>query len=526
MTSPAAGGDILRSSTGPADSRPAGLERGGSGPGHGVAGGDGDDSPPLLVRLEGRQRVLSLQRRRFWRELAFAVAMLSADALTIAVLFVLLAQLPLVHPGARSAEFVRGLIPPNPPALLRRITSLLFCLMATRTYSSSSTVESTHTGRIALAILLGIVLPRWPELWSTLIIGRVILLAAVVGALWLLLVLQRRGMASALQTFDPNRLDQEHTLLVGIGPQLRTFLAEHVDPSAQPPAVYELEPSWPGTQQEGWHTLYEEVHRSRADAIILVGPLSDEALQNVLIAGSSAGCRVFGLRRRPLREMNNPTLIRRGEGPIALLSSPALLGWQLVAKRMLDVSGAIIGMIVFAPVMAACALLVKLSSPGPILFSQLRVGLGGETFRMLKLRTMVRDADARAGEMTGNVYADPQLFKVAGDPRITRVGRFLRRSSLDEMPQMWNVLRGEMSLVGPRPPLPREVAKYQVRHYVRFEVAPGITGPWQVSGRNEITSFEAIVALEQAYIAGWTVWRDLVLLLRTIPAVLSMRGAL
>ena len=125
-----------------------------------------------------------------------------------------------------------------------------------------------------------------------------------------------------------------------------------------------------------------------------------------------------------------------------------------------------------------------------------------------------------------NVYGDPRLFKAAGDPRITPIGRFLRRSSLDELPQLWNVLRGEMSLVGPRPPLPREVAQYKTRHYVRFEVAPGITGPWQVSGRNDITDFETVVDLEQRYIAGWTVWRDLALLLRTVPAVLSMRGAL
>jgi lipopolysaccharide/colanic/teichoic acid biosynthesis glycosyltransferase len=314
---------------------------------------------------------------------------------------------------------------------------------------------------------------------------------------------------------------------VGVHQQLQTFLAEHVDPTVDPPAVYELEPSWPGDQHEGWHKLYEEVHRSRSDAIILIGPFSDEALQNVLVAGSSAGCRVFGLRRRPLREMNNPTLIQRGEGPISLLSSPALLGWQLVAKRSLDVTGAVVGLMLFAPLLAVCALAVKLSSPGPILFRQRRVGLGGETFEMLKLRTMVRDADARRAEVQGaNVYGDPRLFKAAGDPRITRAGGILRKSSLDELPQLWNVLRGEMSLVGPRPPLPREVAQYKTRHYVRFEVAPGITGPWQVSGRNEITDFETVVELEQRYIAGWTVWRDLALLLRTVPAVLSMRGAL
>ena len=481
-------------------------------------------NPDMLVRLGGRQHVLALQRRRFWRELGFAAAMLAADALTVAALFVVLAQLP-IHVGAAQKEFVAGLLPSTPPALLRRVTSLVFCLAATRSYSTSS--MGSQSGRIALAIVLGIVLPRWPELWTASIVGRGLLLGGVVIALLLALVAQRRAMTRALQSYDPRRLDQERTLLVGVRKQIETFLAEHVDAALDLPAVYVLEPDWPGDQQEGWHKLYQEVHRSKSDAIILVGPFSDEALQNVLIAGSAAGCRVFGLRRRPLREMNNPTLIRRGEGPISLLSSPALLGWQLVAKRTLDVAGAVAGLVIFSPVLAFSALAVKLTSPGPILFRQRRVGLGGESFEMLKLRTMVRDADARAAEVQAvNVYGDPRLFKAAGDPRITSIGRFLRRSSLDELPQLWNVLRGEMSLVGPRPPLPREVAQYKIRHHVRFEVAPGITGPWQVSGRNEITDFERVVELEQRYIAGWTVWRDLGLLLRTVPAVLSMRGAL
>ncbi|HEX7941072.1 MAG TPA: sugar transferase, partial [Gemmatimonadaceae bacterium] len=453
--------------------------------------------PGMLVRLGGRQHVLALQRRRFWRELGFATALLAADALTVAVVFVVLAQLAIPVPSAQQ-EFVHFLLPSTPPALLRRVTSLVFCLAATRSYSTSN--MGSQTGRIGIAIVLGIVLPRWPELWTASIVERALLLGSVVVALLVALVAQRRAMAGALQSIDPRRLDQERTILVGVAQQIRTFLAEHIDPELYPPAVYVLEPEWPGDQQEGWHKLYEEVHRSKSDAIILVGPFTDEALQNVLIAGSAAGCRVFGLRRRPLREMNNPTLIRRGEGPISLLSSPALLGWQLVAKRTLDVAGAVAGLVVLSPLLVLSALAVKLTSRGPVLFRQRRVGLGGETFEMLKPRTMVRDADARAPEMlAANVYGDPRLFKAADDPRVTPLGRFLRRSSLDELPQLWNVLRGEMSLVGPRPPLPREVTRYQTRHYVRFEVAPGITGPWQVGGRNDITDFEAIVDLEQRY---------------------------
>jgi len=478
----------------------------------------------MLVRLGGRHRVLALQRRRFWRELGFATAMLAADALTVAVVFIILAQLPIPVPSAQR-EFLHFLLPSTPEALLRRITSLLFCLVATRSYSTSS--MGSQSGRIGIAIVLGVVLPRWPELWTDSFVARGLLLGGVVVTLLVALVAQRRATAGALESHDPRRLDQERTILVGVAQQIRTFLAEHIDPTLDPPAVYVLEQDWPGDQQEGWHKLYEEVHRSRSDAIILIGPFTDEALQNVLIAGSAAGCRVFGLRRRPLREMNNPTLIRRGEGPISLLSSPALLGWQLVAKRTLDVGGAVAGLILLSPVLAVSALAVKLTSRGPVLFRQRRVGLGGETFEMLKLRTMVRDAEEHAPEqLAANVYGDARLYKATDDPRITPIGRFLRRSSLDELPQLWNVLRGEMSLVGPRPPLPREVTRYKTRHYVRFEVAPGITGPWQVSGRNDITDFEAIVDLEQRYIAGWTVWRDLALLLRTVPAVLSMRGAL
>ncbi len=483
-------------------------------------------TPPSQItsRLEGRHRVLALQRRRFWRELAFAAAILAADAVSIAVVFVILAQLP-IQLQPLHGEFARGLLPLNPPALLRRVTLLLVCLAATRSYNT--TLVEEQRGRIALGIVLGIVLPRWTELLTAAFVPRLALLSGVILLLWVALVLQRRGMGVALQPYDPRRLDQERTLIVGLHQQLRTFLSEHVDATLPRPSSYEIAADWPTDLQVSWQQLYEEIDLAKADAIILVGPLTDDALQTALIAGSSAGCRVYGLRRRPLREMNNPTLIRRGEGPIALLSSPALLGWQLVAKRSLDLVGATVGFIVLSPVLAVCAVLVKLTSPGPVLFEQMRVGLGGEPFPMLKLRTMVQNAEEQEAHLAhSSVYRDPQLFKIDGDPRITPVGRFLRRSSLDELPQLWNVLRGEMSLVGPRPPLPREVARYSLRHYVRFEVVPGITGPWQVGGRNEITSFEAVIKLEQDYINGWTVWRDLILLLRTVPAVLSMRGAL
>ena len=146
---------------------------------------------------------------------------------------------------------------------------------------------------------------------------------------------------------------------------------------------------------------------------------------------------------------------------------------------------------------------------------------------MWKFRSMIASAEEQQAELSSrNVYGDEPLFKVPHDPRITSLGSFLRRTSLDELPQFWNVLRGDMSLVGPRPPLPDEVARYAPRHYIRLDVRPGLTGPWQVSGRNRIMHFEDVVALESAYIAEWSFARDAIILARTLPAVIRMDGAL
>jgi lipopolysaccharide/colanic/teichoic acid biosynthesis glycosyltransferase len=139
---------------------------------------------------------------------------------------------------------------------------------------------------------------------------------------------------------------------------------------------------------------------------------------------------------------------------------------------------------------------------------------------------MVHDAEAMREDLTlQSLYSDRRLFKVKDDPRVTTLGGFLRRTSLDELPQLWNSLVGNMSLVGPRPPLPSEVDLYEEHHYTRFDVKPGITGPWQVNGRNTITDFEEVIRLETDYIREWSLWKDLGILLRTIPAVLLMRGA-
>jgi lipopolysaccharide/colanic/teichoic acid biosynthesis glycosyltransferase len=216
---------------------------------------------------------------------------------------------------------------------------------------------------------------------------------------------------------------------------------------------------------------------------------------------------------------------RRGQALVAL-TAPTLKGWQLAVKRLMDVIGAATGLVLTAPVMGVVALAVKLDSRGPVLFRQERIGQGGRRFRIAKFRTMVCGADGQRSELLSrSIYPDARLFKVPDDPRVTNVGRWLRRSSLDELPQLLNVLRGEMSLVGPRPPLPSEVELYKAHHYARFDVRPGMTGPWQVGGRNDIVDFEEVVRLEAAYIREWSLLADVSILLSTIPAVFRMRGA-
>ena len=198
--------------------------------------------------------------------------------------------------------------------------------------------------------------------------------------------------------------------------------------------------------------------------------------------------------------------------------------WKLVIKRILDIVVAAALLVVLSPIMAAAALAIRLTSRGPVLFSQERIGYRGEPFTMLKFRSMALDAEDRLAEVYElNEHHGP-VFKVKDDPRITRVGKFLRRTSIDEMPQLLHVLTGEMSLVGPRPALPAEVEHYTPYIGQRLLAKPGLTCIWQVSGRSNL-DFDTWVELDLDYIEQWTLRLDLQLLAETLPAVLSTRGA-
>jgi len=193
-------------------------------------------------------------------------------------------------------------------------------------------------------------------------------------------------------------------------------------------------------------------------------------------------------------------------------------------KRALDVSVASMALLFAAPLMLLTALLIKLDSPGPIFFRQIRVGKDGEHFGCYKFRSMYIDAEARKAALMAQNEADGPVFKMKNDPRITRVGRVIRKLSIDELPQLLNVLKGEMSLVGPRPALPSEVAKYTFEQIGRLHAVPGITGLQQVSGRSSL-DFKRWVELDLQYISEQSVWKDIEILVKTIPAVIFSKGA-
>jgi exopolysaccharide biosynthesis polyprenyl glycosylphosphotransferase len=194
-----------------------------------------------------------------------------------------------------------------------------------------------------------------------------------------------------------------------------------------------------------------------------------------------------------------------------------------LGKRLIDLLGAIIGLIIIAILFIPFAIAIKLDSEGPIFYRQTRCGLQGKKFTIWKFRSMCVDADTKKHLVKNK--AKGHIFKNDQDPRITNVGKFLRRTSLDEFPQFWNVLTGEMSLVGTRPPTPTEVAQYNERHKLRLRVKPGITGEWQVKGRSKINDFDEVVSLDLDYQAKWSVWYDLLLILKTIKVVIKREGA-
>ncbi|MFN8476130.1 MAG: undecaprenyl-phosphate glucose phosphotransferase [Anaerolineae bacterium] len=266
------------------------------------------------------------------------------------------------------------------------------------------------------------------------------------------------------------------------------------------------------------------VEQNVNDVIVTLPMSARDAITSVVDASEDAHVRVRIVPDMFQLQLNQVHIDSISGIPLLGVRESTIRGWNRAFKRGLDVAIAAMTLIITSPITLLVALAIRLDSPGPVLFRQTRVGLYGRPFTLYKFRSMRVDAEQQLMQLKEQNEASGPLFKMRNDPRQTRVGRFIRRTSLDELPQLLNVLNGDMSLVGPRPPIPREVEQYDEWHRRRLDVAPGLTGLWQVSGRSQLT-FDEMVMLDLYYAENWSLLLDLKILLRTIPTVLLGTGA-
>lgn len=305
-----------------------------------------------------------------------------------------------------------------------------------------------------------------------------------------------------------------------LGFKIHGFIAEHDDPASRPSL------RTPHPVIGSFKDLQAILEKGPVDEILLCVPF----MQHIAVVGEAVRrAEELGIVVRLFPDEAGARLVSRlhierfeGDPVITLFREQMLM--QLLLKRLMDFVLSLAGLIILSPLLIAVALVIKLTSPGPVLFAQERVGMNKRLFKLYKFRSMYVDAEARRRELEHLNEMDGPVFKIRNDPRVTPVGRLIRKTSIDELPQLLNVLRGQMSLVGPRPPLLSEVDQYEWLYRRRLSIKPGITCLWQISGRNEVT-FKQWMEMDKAYIDNWSLWLDVKILAKTIPAVLLSRGA-
>ena len=428
----------------------------------------------------------------------------------------------------RFTAFFAQLLPQDNVASLEVLCAVALGLALLRNYGPGP--QRQNAGRLFAGLSLGLTFVVWSSFWDGISpLGALGFFVAVVF-LGTLLVADRAAVDYFVNAVRPRAGINSRAIVVGSRECATEVMArDHVGRSSRFLVVGFVGPDGGTTPQSlgGIDDLVWILERYAIDTVMIADGLDAESLLAVLEVCDRTGCTALSVSPHFPVGGFIPRVVSRGATPYVELIRPSLRAPQLAIKRAFDIVFATILLIILSPLLMLVAIAVRVSSPGRVIFAQSRVGYAGRIFTMYKFRTMVEDAEkARDSLRAESLYEDARVFKIRNDPRVTPLGRILRRTSMDELPQLWNVLRGEMSLVGPRPPLANEVAEYEEEHYTRFDMKPGITGPWQVAGRNEVTRFEEILALDAAYLTDWTIAKDFMILLRTIPAVLTMRGAM
>lgn len=386
-------------------------------------------------------------------------------------------------------------------------------------------VNGTTTGIVIMVVLVFV---SRPTFYSRLIFFYAGLLIVV------LLSLSRLTKNMVLHRMRQQGIGVARVIIVGAGEMGRTVMRTMV---AHPELGYEIVGFVDDDPTKGTTDIGRFKGLGSLDNLAHL--VQDEAVDSVIITlpwqyhrkimAIMAQCERENVRARLVPDLFQMTLSRMSITevagiPLIGVKQARISGVKLLAKRGIDIVFSLLVLIATAPLMGLIALAIKLDSPGPVLFPQERVGKGGHRFTLYKFRSMAVDAEDQKELLRDLNEADGPIFKIKDDPRITPVGRWLRRFSLDEFPQFYNVFRGDMSLIGPRPPLADEVAQYQPWHMRRLETAPGITGLWQVSGRSQLP-FDEMVLLDIYYVEQWSPALDLNILLRTIPKVIFGSGA-
>ena len=444
--------------------------------------------------------------RGILRMLTMATGDAAAASLAAIVVAVLIARVPIL-----------GLGPIPHSSTLEYCGALLMALGLTGSYRRSAPHPSLT---LLVGCTLGVLVVSWSSFWvspSLAAIPGIVLLAVVTTCLLFL----TRGTLAALGPW----LLPEHRRLV---PAIAVSAAP-VPPDLPHSTGYRIAGriALAGRHDESRaQELAQMIRQVRAESVVVFGALPERQFVRFLEISLNAGCEVLctppGYGAAEVR----PSVIGRGPGALIQVQPPTLKAPQVVAKRFVDVVASLIAVTVTAPIWLLVALAIRIDSPGPVFFSQERVGLGGRRFRMLKFRTMRVGAHTEKIALQHlNQSGDPRVFKIPNDPRVSRVGGFLRRWSLDELPQFVNVIMGSMSLVGPRPVPEEDFIDYEDHHFRRLGAKPGITGLWQVNGRSSVSGFEERVRLDTEYIDRWSIWLDLKILLSTVPAVMRRTGA-
>lgn len=327
-------------------------------------------------------------------------------------------------------------------------------------------------------------------------------------------MLRNKGVCRTVVVGDPERIDNYISHLKKTS--FRYDLVGYVLISQENKRVDPY--NYLGTIEQLMNILNENV----VDEVIFTLPRDYEgAVQKYLLFCEERGLTVKLVLDIFDLEKAKTCLLRIGSMPVLTYHTISLNNVQLLLKRIIDIVGSLVGMVILAIASVFIIPAIKLESKGPVLFKQKRVGQNGRVFNLYKFRSMYNDAELKKKDLLdNNKIKDGYMFKIDNDPRVTRVGAFLRRTSLDELPQFINVLKGDMSLVGTRPPTLDEVEKYNNPHHRRISMKPGITGIWQISGRSDITDFDEVVRLDTSYIDNWNVWKDIIILFKTVYVLL------